>query len=113
MLFHAPHALTPFCNHVILHLAIHIIHELASREKGERLVSSLWVLHLHLKWSWADIISSIRMSFCTIWVVRGIIPALSIDLGRLIFLEEEEEGEATIKCVTYSVLKLMLMVVMR
>ena len=27
-------------------------------------------------------------------MVRGIIPALSIDLGRLIFLEEEE-GEAT------------------
>ena len=44
-------------------------------------------------------------------MVRGIIPALSIDLGHLVFPEEEEEGEATIKCVTYSVLKLMLMVV--
>ena len=43
-------------------------------------------------------------------MVRGIIPALSIDLGHLVF--HEEEGEA-IKCVTYSVLKLMLMVVMR
>ena len=39
-----------------------------------------------------------------------IIPAL-IDLGHLVF-PEEEEGEA-IKCVRYSVLKLMLMVVMR
>ena len=39
-----------------------------------------------------------------------IIPAL-IDLGHLVF-PDEEEGEA-IKCVRYSVLKLMLMVVMR
>ena len=32
-------ALTPFCNHVILHLTILLIHELALREKDERLVS--------------------------------------------------------------------------
>ena len=32
---------------------------------------SLGVLHLHFKWSWADIICSIRILFCTIWVVRG------------------------------------------
>ena len=42
-------------------------------------------------------------------MVRAIIPALSIDLGHLVF-HEEEEGEA-IKCVTYSVLKLMSVVV--
>ena len=43
-------------------------------------------------------------------MVRGIIPALSIDLGHLVF-PEEEEGEATIKCVAYSILKIMLLVV--
>ena len=33
------------------------------------------VSHIHLKWSWSEFISFTEISFCTIWVVGGIIPA--------------------------------------
>jgi len=79
---------TPFCNHVNLHHTIYIrgriIPERTLRQRDERLVSCFAFFHTRkyciytFKWSWADITSSIRISFCTIWVVRGIIPALPI-----------------------------------
>ena len=54
-------------------------------------VFSILVTILHLKWSWADLISSTRISLCTIWVICRIFPsAFRSWASRIIFSQAKK-----------------------